>query len=255
MKLTRIDLNSWIFQVAGQTILVDPWLVDPLVFYGQPWLYTASHLHPPAFTPETLPPIDLILLSQGVEDHCHQPTLERLERSLPVVASPTAAKVVKHLGFQSVTTLTHWQEMTWGDRLQITAVQGAEIQPGQRENGYLLRDLATGDSLYYEPHLAPAAPLLRDRLGNVRVVITPMIGQIFPLLGQVIMGPTQALSLVEVLRPQYVLPTTRGEIRVSGILPALIRTVGSVAEFRDRLTASGLPTQLILPQPGETVEV
>jgi len=46
-----------------------------------------------------------------------------------------------------------------------------------------------------------------------------------------------------------------GEIRVRGILPALIRTVGSVAEFRDRLSASGLPTQLILPQPGETVEV
>jgi L-ascorbate metabolism protein UlaG (beta-lactamase superfamily) len=91
MRLTRIDLNSWLFHLAGRTILVDPWLVDPLVFYGQPWLFTASHNTPLAVTPETLPPIDLILLSQGVDDHCHKPTLERLDRAIPVVASPAAA--------------------------------------------------------------------------------------------------------------------------------------------------------------------
>jgi len=47
MKLTRIDLNSWRIQIAGQTILIAPWLVDPLVFYGQPMLFTAYHTTPP----------------------------------------------------------------------------------------------------------------------------------------------------------------------------------------------------------------
>jgi L-ascorbate metabolism protein UlaG (beta-lactamase superfamily) len=147
MRLTRIDLNSWLFHLAGCTILVDPWLVDPLVFYGQPWLFTAYHNTPIAFTPETLPPIDLILISQGVDDHCHKPTLERIDRSIPVVASPTAAKTVRQLGYQQVTAIAHGEEFLLGDTLKITAMLGAEIQPGQVENGYLLHDLTTDESL------------------------------------------------------------------------------------------------------------
>lgn len=253
MKLTRIDLNSWIFDIGGKTILVDPWLVDPLEFYGVPWLFKAYHNTPLTLTPETLPKIDLLLLSQGVDDHCHKPTLERLDRAIPVIASPTAAKVVRSLGYQQVTEISHWQEMTL-DQLQITGVLGAEIQPGQVENGYRLRDQTTGETLYYEPHQSPTQELAA-KIGRVDVAIAPVIGQIFPLLGQVIMGPEQAIALVQAVNPRYFVPTTMGDIRATGILPMLIRSVGSVAEFRDRLTASGLPTQLLTPAPGETIAV
>lgn len=255
MKLTRIDLNSWMFQLAGQTILVDPWLVDPLVFYGMPWLFTAHHKTPLAYTPETLPKIDLILISQGLDDHCHRPTLETLDRQIPVVASPTAATVVKALGYQQVTTIAHWQETIVADILQITAVPGAEIQPGQVENGYLLRDRTTATTLYYEPHQFPTDPQAAQRLGTVDVAITPIIGQIFPLLGQVIMGPEQAIHLVKTLTPRFFLPTTLGEIQATGILPMLAKSIGSIEEFRDRLTASGVSTQFLNPAPGETLEL
>lgn len=254
MKLTWIDLNSWIFCLGGKTILVDPWLVDPLEFYGLPWLFKAYHNIPLAVTPDTLPRVDLILLSQGVDDHCHKPTLERLDRSIPVVASPTAAKVVRSLGYQTVTELSHWQEFNLSESLKITSVLGAEIQPGQVESGYLLQDLTTGETLYYEPHQAPIEELA-ERIGRVDVAIAPVIGQIFPFLGQVIMGPEQALQLIRTVNPRYFLPTTRGDIRASGILPMLVKSVGSLEEFRDRLSASGLSTQLLVPAPGETLEV
>jgi L-ascorbate metabolism protein UlaG (beta-lactamase superfamily) len=253
MKLTWIDLNSWIFQVAEQTVLVDPWLVDPMVFYGQPWLFSARHKTPVAFTPETLPPIDVILLSQGLDDHCHTPTLQRLDRTIPVVASPTAAAVVKKLGFKQVATLEHWQNCEVSDRLQITAVQGAEIQPGQVENGYLLKDLSTSETLYYEPHQFPVQQA--EKIGQVDVAIAPVIEQVFPLLGSIIMSTEQALNLVKTLQPKFFLPTTRGEIDASGILPMLIKSVGSVEEFRDRLIASELSTQLLIPNPGEAIEI
>jgi L-ascorbate metabolism protein UlaG (beta-lactamase superfamily) len=255
MKLTRIDLNSWIFHIAGHTVLVDPWLVDPLEFYGLSWLYTAYHNTPLAVTPETLPPIDFILLSQGVDDHCHKPTLEKLDRNIPVIASPTAAKVVTSLGFQKVVSLSHWQDVEVTETLQITAVMGAPLQPGQVENGYLLKDLTTDETLYYEPHLAPFEEPLKQRLGQVNVAIAPVIGQKFPLLGQVIMGPEQALQLVEILQPRYFIPNTMGDIRMSGILPMFIQSVGSLEEFRDRLIASNLPTKLLVPAPGETIEL
>jgi L-ascorbate metabolism protein UlaG (beta-lactamase superfamily) len=251
MKLTRIDLNSWIFSIADKTILVDPWLVDPLDFYGLPWLFRAYHNTPLAFTPATLPAIDLLLISQGVDDHCHKPTLEQLDRSLPVVASPTAAKVVRSLGYKDVTELSHWQSVKWGGNLEITAALGAEIQPGQVENGFLLRDLDRGETLYYEPHLSPLAEL--GAVGQVDVAIAPVVGQIFPLLGQVIMGPLQAMQLVGEVKPRYFVPTAMGDIRTSGLLPMMIRSVGSVEEFGDRLLASGLPTELLLPEPGQTL--
>lgn len=252
MKLTRIDLNSWLFYLGGKTILVDPWLVDPLVI-GLPWLFTAEHNQPLIYTPDSLPKVDLILISQSVEDHCHLPTLEKLDRTIPVVASAAAAKIVRKLGYQQVTALPHWQEFRLG-ALAVTAVRGAELQPGQVENGYYLKDTETRETLYYEPHQAPISDL-KARLGNVTISIAPIIGQIFPLLGQVIMGTTEALELTKTLEPTYFVPTAIGDIRASGILPPLIKTVGSVAEFRDRLLASGSTTKLLTPAPGETLEL
>lgn len=71
MQLTRIDLNSWLIHTREQTFLLDPWLVDPLVFLGIPWFIRLEHRQPLPFTPETLPKIDGILLSQAQPDHCH----------------------------------------------------------------------------------------------------------------------------------------------------------------------------------------
>lgn len=253
MKLTRIDLNSWILEIADQTILIDPWLVDPLVFYGQPWLFSAYHTQPIAFTPATLPTIDLILITQGLDDHCHKPTLEQLDRAIPTVASPTAAKILSGLSYNRITSLSNWQEFTQNN-LQIIAVPGAEIQPGQRENGYLLKDLTSGETVYYEPHQCNLE-VVEPRLGRIDLAIAPVVGQIFPLLGEIIMGPIAALNFTKILKPRYFVPTALGDIQANGILPMFIQTVGSVEEFRDRLIASGLPTQLLTPTPGETVEI
>ena len=254
MKLTRIDLNSWIFHICGQTILVDPWLVDPLVFYGQPWLFTAYHNTPVPFTPRTLPPIDLILISQGLDDHCHRPTLKQLDRTIPAIASPTAAKVLSSLGYTNITSLANWQELNFKEKLQITAVPGAEIQPGQEENGYLLKDLSSGETLYYEPHLPPLEKV-KQKIDTVDVAIAPVIGQIFPFVGQVIIGPDVALGLAQTLKPRFFLPTAAGDIRATGILPMFVRSVGSIPEFRDLLAKSGLSTQLLEPEPGQTLEI
>ncbi|MGL5060476.1 MAG: MBL fold metallo-hydrolase [Microcoleus sp.] len=254
VKLTRIDLNSWIFHIGGQTILVDPWLVDPLVFYGQPWLFTAYHNTPVAFTPQTLPPIDLLLISQGLDDHCHKPTLEKLDRTIPAIASPTAAKVLDSLGYTNITSLANWQEFNYQEKLQIIAVPGAEIQPGQEENGYLLKDLSSGETLYYEPHLPPLEKV-KQKIDRVDAAITPIIGQIFPFLGQIISGPKEALNLAQTLKPKYFLPTTMGDIKASGILPMFVRSIGSIPEFRNLLANSGLATQLLEPEPGETIEI
>jgi len=63
---------------------------------------------------------------QGLPDHAHEPTLRQLPKELPVVASPSAARIAADLGFKRVYELDHGQEMTAADgRLRIRATAGA----------------------------------------------------------------------------------------------------------------------------------
>ena len=127
--------NGWLleFRVSsdsarGLRVLVDPWLQGPLVFPPGPWLLKGE-LANPLPTPED---VDLLLLTQGLADHCHPPSLELLNRALPVVASATAAVKVRQLGFERVATLTPGQSHRIED-LTITATAGAPVP--QTENG------------------------------------------------------------------------------------------------------------------------
>ena len=94
MYLTWLDSNSWLIEIGSKQILIDPWIVGPLVFGNLSWLFKGERL-----TPRNIPEkVDLIVLSQGLEDHAHPETLKQLDKNIPVVASPTAAKVVQDLG-------------------------------------------------------------------------------------------------------------------------------------------------------------
>jgi L-ascorbate metabolism protein UlaG (beta-lactamase superfamily) len=256
VKLTFIGLNSWLLNIDDLHILIDPWLVDPIVFYGSPWLFEVKHLQPPCYTPATLPPIDLILISQSLDDHCHQPTLAQLSKQIPVVAAPSAVNIISQLGFEQVISLAPWEIYRFNEAIEITATPGAKIQL-RIENGFVVKSLHTSQSIYYEPHLA-IDPTTIDRLsqlGQINAIIAPIVGQIFPLLGKVIMNSQDAFQLAAALTPQWYLPTAMGEVNVNGLLPQLTQADGSIAEFKQLLTQSALSTQLLIPQLGETVSV
>ena len=104
MFLTWFDSNSWLLEIGGKRILIDPWLVGSLIFSNLDWLFKGSRSQNRPI-PDN---IDLILLSQGLEDHAHPPTLQVLDHSIKVVASPNAAKVIQQLGYTQVTVLRSW---------------------------------------------------------------------------------------------------------------------------------------------------
>jgi L-ascorbate metabolism protein UlaG (beta-lactamase superfamily) len=250
MHLTWLDSNSWLIEMAGQRILLDPWLVKSLIFGNLPWLFKGDRL-----TPRPIPEnIDLILLSQGLEDHAHPPTLEQLDRNIPVVASNNAAKVVQKLGYHNITALAHGESFTHASQLKIQATLGSPIGPLLVENGYLLTDLTSGFKLYYEPH-GYHSPSLKE-FASVDVVITPVITLDIPLLGALIQGKKTALQVVEWLQPQVIIPTAAGgDVVFEGVLMSILRTQGSIDEFRNSLTQSHLTTQLLTPKPGERFEI
>lgn len=63
---------------------------------------------------------------QGLPDHAHVPTLQRLPKDLPIVASPAGAQVAADLGFRNITALDHGQEtIIGGGKLRIRATAGS----------------------------------------------------------------------------------------------------------------------------------
>jgi len=250
MHLTWLDSNSWLIEMGGKRILIDPWLVGSLVFGNIEWLFKGSK-----GTERPIPEnIDLILLSQGLEDHAHPPTLKKLDRTIPVVGSPNAAKVAQELGYTQVTPLAHGKTFALNKSVEIKATPGSPIGPTLIENGYLLKELETGLTLYYEPH-GYHSPSLKEA-APVDVVITPIIDLALPLLGPIIKGTKSALEVAKLLQPQVMLPTAAGgDVTFEGLLMSLLRAVGSADELRSRLAESNLSTQVIEAKPGDRFEL
>jgi L-ascorbate metabolism protein UlaG (beta-lactamase superfamily) len=248
MQVTWFEANTWLVEWAGLRLLFDPWLVGPLVFGQLDWLFKAQRRRPIAAWPSHL---DAIVITQGLEDHCHPLTLSHLDRGIPVIASPSAAKVVRGLGYQQVTALAHGQTTTLADRLTIQAVPGAPVGPTQVENGYFLREDCTGQTLYYEPHGYHQGIL--GLVSHVDVVIAPVMDLTLPLVGPIIRGNQVALALAQKLRPQVMLSTAMGDYEASGFLLQLVQVKGDISTFQQQLAQAGLPTQAMELPPQQAV--
>ncbi|NEQ09106.1 MAG: MBL fold metallo-hydrolase [Moorea sp. SIO4E2] len=251
MYLTHFGANTWLLELPEQRILIDPWLVGSLVFGNLPWFFKGDKPEAINSIPDK---IDLILLSQGLEDHTHTPTLEKLDKTIPVVGSTSAAKVVKQLGYTQVTPLTAGETVALGNHLEIRALPGAPIGPFQQENAYLITQLDSGTSLYYEPHGYPPAEV-KD-YAPVDIVISPALTLEIPLAGPIVQGHKTALQLAQWLRPQVFLPTTIDEnVKYEGVLGSVVREVGSLEELRSQLLQDNLPTKVITPELGVSLEL
>ncbi|MGF1479531.1 MAG: MBL fold metallo-hydrolase [Cyanophyceae cyanobacterium] len=244
MDLTYLDSNSWLIEISGKHILIDPWLVGDLVFGNLPWFFKGTK------APRPIPDnVDLILLSQGLEDHAHPPTLKQLDHTIPVVGSPNAAKVAQELGYLHVTALSHGETYAL-EGIEIKAVPGSPIGPQLVENGYLIQ-AQDEHTLYYEPH-GYHSPMLQEA-APIDVVIAPIVNLKLPLLGPIIKGQQEALELCRWLQPQVILPTAAGgDVSFEGVLNALLSAEGTADELQSLLAQHGLATQVIEPQPGET---
>jgi L-ascorbate metabolism protein UlaG (beta-lactamase superfamily) len=248
--LTWFDGNSWMIEMAGARILLDPWLVGELVFGGAPWFFRGVHPSPWNIPQE----IDLILLSQGLPDHAHPETLRQLDKKIPVIGSPSAAKVARDFGFHEVTALSHGETFTWKHQLDITAFPGSPMGPKLVENAFVLKDPQTQGSLYYEPHGYHSEQV--KAIAPVDIIITPLIDLVLPIVGSFIHGGDRATELVQWLQPQFVLPSAAGNVvQYTGLLSAILSAKGSVQEFRDRIHPLVPNCQVIDAKVGERMQL
>ncbi|MGL5035393.1 MAG: MBL fold metallo-hydrolase [Microcystaceae cyanobacterium] len=250
MRLTWFDSNSWLIEVNEQRILLDPWLVGSLIFGDAPWLFKGdkNRSYP---IPDRL---SLILLSQGLADHSHPETLEKLDHTLPVLGSVNAAPVVKKIGFTNVTAIAPGESFILNEALEIRAFAGYPVGPTTIENAYLITDLKTGYKLYYEPHGFHSAEI--KKIGSVDVVLTPIVGASLLHLIPILQGQKTSLELCQRLQPKIIIPTSAAaDIQYTGIVGKIFREEGAIADFRQLLKEAQLSTEVLTPQPGEPLEL
>ena len=237
LAATYYGANGWLLEFNNLRVLVDPWLRGSLSFPPGSWLLKGVLPHErPA--PGTL---DLLLLTQGLADHSHPESLDLLPRDLPVIGSASAARVVRSLGFQTITSLKPG-ETTNHQGLTVRATAGAPVP--MVENGYLLEHKA--GQLYLEPHgfLDPNLPEQ-----PLDAVITPMVDLGLPALGAFVKGCSVAPELVQRFQPTTMLASTSGgDVRFSGALSGILQMNGSVEQTGRNLPTS---TQWLDPTPGE----
>lgn len=247
INMTTYGANAWQahFAQSGKTVLVDPWLVGKLTFADQNWLFEGSKgLQQELDVDAIAAKADLLIISQGLPDHAHKPTLERLPKDMPVVCSPTAAKILAGLGFKNVFELDHGQCMSFCDSaLQICATEGALVGPpwSKRENGFVITETCSnGARMYYEPHCDYSQQSLEDlHVAPVDVIFTPVTTQeilAYPL----VQGATNIVRLIQQLRPKVVVPLINADFPTKGPLASLLKEIDSPDTLISRLQGAGL---------------
>tara|TARA_Y100001968_G_scaffold252067_1_gene237409 strand:+ start:1243 stop:1974 length:732 start_codon:yes stop_codon:yes gene_type:complete len=235
IKATYYGANGWLIELDKTRVLIDPWLNGDLTFPAGDWLIKGKL----AREIEIPNNIDFLLLTQGQPDHAHPPTLEKLDKSIPVIASKAASNVVSHLGFIKINTLKPG-EIFKDKNINIQATSGASVP--NTENGYIID--TSLDSIYIEPH-GFLDKNIKPR--NIDLIITPVIDFSLPFAGKFIKGKTVVPHLLKLFNPKTILAsTTGGDITFTGIINTLIKVDGSVDDIS---LFNDTSTSLINPEP------
>lgn len=109
ITVTFVGNATTLIAAEGITLLTDPNFLHlgqhAYLGYG----LVSKRLRPPALTVEQLPPVDAVLLSHMHGDHWDRVTQRKLDRELPILTTPHAAKRLVRRGFGHATGMSTWQ--------------------------------------------------------------------------------------------------------------------------------------------------
>ncbi len=223
-KATYLGSNGWFINFKKTNLIIDPWLKGDLIFPPGEWFFKGSLDQEISIDKN----VDLILLTQGLPDHCHIPTLEMFSKDIPIICPKSACEVLKKIGFSLIKMLKPTEKIHQFN-LSIEATAGAPVP--QIENGYIVKD-DEDNSFYIEPHGYLDENLDMQKLD---AVITPTKNLELPLVGSFVKGADVIPKLINKFNPKYILSSTvGGDAKYSGLLNNLI----SVQDYEQKLNCN-----------------
>ena len=247
-----------IIRYAGFTLLTDPNFLHAGDHAHLGYGLHSERLTDPAIDIEDLPPLDLVLLSHLHGDHFDRVAEEKLDKTVPIVTTPHAARWLEGKGFRPPAALKTWESLLVrkGDtRLRITAmpgthapgplrkvlppVMGSMLEFAGAEGGTQLRMYITGDTLLYDrlkeiPERYPEIDLALLHLGGTRV------------LGLLVtMDAKQGVEAMKIIDPRTAIPIHYNDYTVFK---------SPLEDFKKAVTEAGLEERVRYLAHGETYE-
>ena len=221
-EATYLGSNGWLIKFKESNLLIDPWLTGDLVFPPGEWFFKGSLNNEILIEEE----INIILLTQGLPDHCHVPSLKKFNKNIDIICPKSAQGILEKIGFTSIEVLKPSEKIKqYG--LEIEATAGAPVP--QIENGYIVKD-EKGRGFYIEPH-----GYLDENIKSQEIdaVITPIINLELPIVGSFVKGADVLPKLINTFNPKYILSSTvGGEAKYTGLLNKFI----SIQEYAEEIT-------------------
>ncbi len=223
-EATYLGSNGWLIKFKKTNLIIDPWLKGDLIFPLGEWFFKGSLEEEISIDKK----IDIVLLTQGLPDHCHVPTLEMFRKDIPIICPKSAVETLKKIGFSSIKMLKPTQKTNLSN-LNFEATAGAPVP--QIENGYIVKD-DQDNGFYIEPHGYLDENLKKQCLD---AVITPTKNLELPLVGSFVKGADVIPKLINKFNPKFILSSTiGGDAKYSGFLNYFI----SVQDYEEALNCN-----------------
>jgi L-ascorbate metabolism protein UlaG (beta-lactamase superfamily) len=246
-----------ILRYAGFTVLTDPNFLHRGDHVHLGYGLKSTRLKDPAMELDELPEIDLVVLSHLHGDHFDQEVERRLNRELPIVTTPSAARRLSEKGFRATRGVRTWDsvEVIKGRaRLRITATPARHGPPVVSKllpetMGSVLefpgpagrpayRLYISGDTLVYDalkeiPRRFPDLDLGLFHLGQ-----TTILG-----LVMVTMDAAQGVEAIRIIDPDEAIPIHMDDYDVFKF---------SLEDFKRRVSEAGLADRVHYLERGET---
>lgn len=254
-ELTFIGTATVLLRLGALTVLTDPNFLHRGDHAKLGYGLRSERLTEPAMQVADLPPLDLVVLSHHHGDHFDEVAARDLDKALPIVTTPHAARKLRRQGFTAPVALRTWASHTvaaGGTRLTVTSMPGRHApQPLQamlppvmgsmlevdRDGGRPYRVYVSGDTLLHGdldevPRRYPDVDLAIVHLGGTRV------------LGVLLtMDAEQGVRALRLVRPATAVPVHYDDYTVFG---------SPLDDFRRAVAGAALPTEVVYLDRGET---
>jgi L-ascorbate metabolism protein UlaG (beta-lactamase superfamily) len=216
-ELTFIGTATVLLRVGAFTVLTDPNFLHAGDHAKLGYGLRSRRLLEPARQIAELPPLDAVLLSHHHGDHFDDVAARELDKDLPIVTEPSAARKLRHQGFRQPVALRTWQSHTFSrgeERLSITAAPGKHAplplaallppvmgsmlefeSPAGRLRVYITGDTLMHNRLAEIPQRYPDIDLCLIHLGGTRIAGVLLT-----------MDAEQGIRALRLIRPQVAVP-------------------------------------------------
>ena len=258
-SLLFIGNATMLLRFGPITILTDPNFLHrgERAYLG--WGLTSKRRTDPALEIDDLPVLDAVVLSHLHGDHWDRVARRGLDRELPVVTTPQAARRLRRQGFHAATALPTWHrhELRRDEhRLTVTALPGrhavgptrhllppvmGSLLDYHRGDDLVLRLYISGDTLFVDDLRA-----IPQRYPALDVAVLHLGGTMLPGGLLVTMDAEQGADLTQFLGAGTTVPVHHDDYGVFS---------SPVSSFTSELAKRGATNRVVVVRPGETIEL